>query len=218
MHAKKTWIIVKEMPATIDAKLAHKRSQMYYTEGADEDFFKKWAKWDLDKGIIEEIYFKKDKKDWYCLFDTKNTSMKVPIALLYFDFDIDGAFITDHPEPLKWAKSGTRIPQNDGKPLVIDWGDCKNNTDSAESASDTSDDKYYQNMIENNYCNDANVNVNLPPYLNDNLDAVSVEQNEENANEKSDNSFEDEDNVLTSETDSDYYNEHGLNHDVSVVE
>ena len=85
MHGKKTWVIVQGMPATIDVKLATKRSKLYYSNGANEKFFSKWAKYDLDKGVIEEIYFKPDKKDWYCLFDIPNASLKVPIALLYFD-------------------------------------------------------------------------------------------------------------------------------------
>ena len=78
------------MPATIDVKLATKRSKLYYTDGVNEEFFQKWQNYDLDKGVIEEIYFKTDKKDWYCLFDIQTASLKVPIALLYFDFEIDG--------------------------------------------------------------------------------------------------------------------------------
>ena len=159
MHATKTWVIVQEMPATIDVKLAYKRSQLYYSDGADEEFFQKWKKYDLDKGVIEEIYFKSDKKDWYCLFATQNSSLKVPIALLYFDFDIDGACLTNDVEPLKWTKTGTRIPQNDGKSLIIDCGDCKNNIDSSQSASESSDDNYFQNMVQNNYRNDVNAGL-----------------------------------------------------------
>ena len=220
MHGKKSWVIVEGMPATIEVKLASKRAQRYYTEGKTEDFFKKWAQWDLDRGVIEEIIFKQNEKEWYCLFSTKNTSIKLPIAVLYFDFDIDAEFVNKDAAPLKWAKSGTRIPQNDGKALLIDWGECKNGIDSAESASESSDDNYYQNIAASNYRNDANNDCNLPSYLDDNIDNISNGNILANENMEFDNSHEYDGDLSTNEEDENFYNEYGLNHDVSynVVE
>ena len=40
----------------------------------------------------------------------------------------------------------------------------------AASASDDNVDEYYQNIALNNFNNDTNNNINLPLYLNDNIE------------------------------------------------
>ena len=67
-------------------------------------------------------------------------------------------------------KNDTSIPQNDGKWLEIDCGDCKSCFDSATSASDDNADKYYQNIALKNFNDDASNNIILPFYLNDNIE------------------------------------------------
>ena len=208
MHGKKTWLITKDMPATIDVKLANKRAQLYYTARQNDSFFQKWKKWDLDKGMIEDIYFKFPHKDWYALFSTKHASINLPIACLYFDFQQDGEFINKKQEKLKWAQKGTSIPQNDGKGLEIDWGDCKSGFDSAASASDDNVDEYYQNIALNNFNNDAMNNQNIAQ--------SGVASNEYHSHEHAAVTSDEYDGDVSTSEDEYYYNKYGLNHDVSL--
>ena len=112
-------------------------------------------------------------------------------------------------------KNVHHVPQNDGKWLEIDWGDCKSCFDSAESASDDHDnvDEYYQNIALKKFNVDASNNINLSFYLNDNIEqTVLLSQNDVSTSNEYDGG------VSTREEDNNYYCiEYGLNHNVSLT-
>ena len=55
----------------------------------------------------------------------------------------------------------------------------------AASASDDNVDEYYQNIALNNFNNDTNNNINLPLYLNDNIEqTVLSSQNDVSTSEE----------------------------------